>query len=123
MPFFATILLQSPDRSSMMLSVIIFGYFDISWRPKLFKSSPNYVLTFGTILKNVTFEVKRLRLVFWHLLVKIGLIFIPSSGHTAAAAATSTCKVIDLATRVSRLRQNMWGRQIGTRRHPSKPTL
>ena len=111
MPFFATILLQSPDRSSMMLSVIIFGYFDISWRPKLFKSSPNYVLTFGTILKNVTFEVKRLRLVFWQLYVKIRLIFIPSSGHTAAAAAaTSTCKVIDLATRVSRLRQNMWGR-------------
>ena len=44
-------------------------------------SSPNIWLLFGSF-ESITFEVKRLRLLFGQLLDKFGLLDIPTFGHT-----------------------------------------
>ena len=57
--------------------------FEIYWLQFVLQKLPKYLIAYWAIYKNVTFKVKPAVTSFWATVRKFGLLFIPTSGHTA----------------------------------------
>ena len=65
-------------------SVTRLGIFLISWDKIFSQHQPKYLMTFWAFLKYTTLEVKIALAIFCATFGKLGLICIPTSGHTVS---------------------------------------